>query len=219
MVEGGAEQRQDGGKDVHGRNLAAGGECQRVGHDLIHLGIPWWDKVIRTLAVYLGLLVLLRIAGKRQLAQMSTLDLVVLLLLSNVVQNAVIGDDVSVWGGALGAVTLVGVDALLNRLALSRPSFARVFDGTDTTLIDDGAKLAREMRHVGIRDGELDHALRLQNGDDATEVQSAVLDASGHLIVTLKPDERSATKGDIERIEAQLARIEAALAAGGSPSR
>ena len=187
-------------------------------HHMFVMQIPVAEKLLRTVLVYALVAVLIRATGKRGLAGLNTLDIAVVFLLSNVVQNAVIGDDGSVWGGALGAVTLVAVDALLNRLALARPWFARVFDGTDTTLIDDGAKLPREMRHVGIRDGELDHALRLQNGDDASEVQSAVLDASGHLIVTLKPDEQNATRGDIERLEAQLARIEAALAGGGSPS-
>ena len=65
-MESRADQGENGGEDVHGRNLAADGESRVVWHDLIHLGLPWWDKVIRTLAVYLGLLALLRLAGKRQ---------------------------------------------------------------------------------------------------------------------------------------------------------
>lgn len=181
-------------------------------HHMFVMQIPVAEKLLRTVLVYALVAVLIRATGKRGLAGLNTLDIAVVFLLSNVVQNAIIGDDVSVWGGAIGAVTLIAVDALLNRLALVTPWFGRVFDGTDTTLIYDGAKLSREMRHVGIRDGELDHALRLQNGDDAAEVQSAVLDASGHLIVTLKQSERNATKGDVARLEAQLARIEAALA-------
>jgi uncharacterized membrane protein YcaP (DUF421 family) len=115
-------------------------------------------------------------------------------------------------------VTLVVVDELLNRLALRHPGFARVFDGRETTLIEDGTKLSRAIRRVGMRDGDLDHALRLQNGDNPSEVQRAVLDPGGHLIVTLKPDEQNATKGDIERLATQLARMEAALARAGHPS-
>ena len=77
-------------------------------HHLVHLGISPWEKAIRTAAVYLALLALLHLAGKRELAQLNSLDLVVLLLLSNVVQNAVIGNDNSLLGGLLGAVVLIG---------------------------------------------------------------------------------------------------------------
>lgn len=181
-------------------------------HHMFVMQIPVAEKLLRTVLVYALVAVLIRASGKRGLAGLNTLDMAVVFLLSNVVQNAVIGDDLSVWGGAVGAVTLVAVNALLNRLALHRAWFARIFDGRETTLIENGTKLPGAMRHVGVREGELDHALRLQNGDEPAEVQEAVLDPSGHLIVTLKRAERSATKGDIERLEAQLARIEAAMA-------
>jgi uncharacterized membrane protein YcaP (DUF421 family) len=184
-------------------------------HHMFVMQIPLAEKLLRTVLVYALVAVLIRITGKRGLAGLNTLDIAVVFLLSNVVQNAIIGDDLSVWGGAVGAVTLVVVNALLNRLALVRPWFARIFDGTDTTLIKDGAALPRTIRRVGIRQGELEHALRIQNGDEPGEVQEAVLDASGHLIVTLKPLERSATKGDVDLLDARLARIEAALAARG----
>jgi uncharacterized membrane protein YcaP (DUF421 family) len=181
--------------------------------------IPVVEKLLRTVLVYALVAALIRLTGKRGLAGLNTLDIAVVFLLSNVVQNAIIGDDLSVWGGAVGAVTLVVVNAALNRLALHSQVFGRLFDGTDTTLIDDGNKLAGNMRHVGVRDGELDHALRIQNGDDPAEVQSAVLDASGHLVVTLKPEEQNATKGDVQRLGDRLARIEAALTASGSQTR
>src|SRR5437588_12155655 len=93
-------------------------ELLHMTHDLVHLGLPWWDKTIRTLAVYVVLLALLRVAGKRQLAQLNSFDLVVLLLLSNVVQNAIIGNETSLPGGLLGAVILITGNYLLVRLAL-----------------------------------------------------------------------------------------------------
>src|SRR5688572_31528909 len=79
-------------------------------HDLFHLDISVWEKAIRTVAVYGALLVLLRLAGKRQLGQFNTFDLVVLLLLSNVVHNAVIGPDDSLLGGLIGAAVLLGAN-------------------------------------------------------------------------------------------------------------
>jgi uncharacterized membrane protein YcaP (DUF421 family) len=184
-------------------------------HHMFVMQIPVAEKLLRTVLVYALVAVLIRLTGKRGLAGLNTLDIAVVFLLSNVVQNAIIGDDLSVWGGAVGAVTLVVVNSALNRLALHSQVFAQIFDGSDTTLIDEGKKLPGQMRHVGVRDGELNHALRIQNGDDPGEVQSAVLDASGHLVVTLKPEERNATKGDVERLEALLARIEAVLTARG----
>ena len=79
-------------------------------HHLVHLGIPPWEKAVRTVTVYVAILGLLHLAGKRSLAQLNTFDLVVLLLLSNVVQNAIIGPDNSLLGGLLGAVILVGLN-------------------------------------------------------------------------------------------------------------
>jgi len=181
-------------------------------HHMFVMQIPVAEKLLRTVLVYALVAVLIRATGKRGLAGLNTLDIAVVFLLSNVVQNAIIGDDVSVWGGAIGAVTLVAVDELLNRLSVNRAWFARIFDGRETTLIEDGRELPQAIRRVGLRSADLTHALRLQNGDNPAEVQEAVLDPSGHLIVTLKPDEQNATKGDVERLEAQLARIEATLA-------
>jgi uncharacterized membrane protein YcaP (DUF421 family) len=182
-------------------------------HHMFVAQIPLAEKVLRTVLVYALVAALIRVTGKRGLAGLNTLDIAVVFLLSNVVQNAIIGDDLSVWGGAIGAVTLVGVNAALNRLALHSTVFAHLFDGRETTVMDEGRELPAAMRHVGVRHGELEHAVRLQDGDQLTDVQQAVLDPSGHLIVTLKPDQRTATKGDVDRLAAQLARIEAALAA------
>ena len=88
-----------------------------MSHDLLHVGIPLAEKVIRTVGVYVALAILLRLAGKRDLAQLNTFDLVVMLLLSNVVQNAVIGNDNSLTGGLLGAAALVVLNSFVVRLA------------------------------------------------------------------------------------------------------
>ena len=81
--------------------------------DLTHLDISVLDKIIRTVVVYLALIVLLRLAGKRDLAQLNSFDLIVVLLLSNVVQNAVIGPDNSLLGGLIGAAVLIAANAFL----------------------------------------------------------------------------------------------------------
>jgi uncharacterized membrane protein YcaP (DUF421 family) len=181
-------------------------------HTLFAQQIPFDEKLVRTVLVYAVVAALIRATGKRSLSGLNTLDIAVVFLLSNVVQNAIIGDDLSVTGGAIGAVTLVSVDVLLNRLALRSDLFARIFDGTETTVIRDGAVLAGPMRRLGLRRVELDHAVRLQNGDDTAQVETGVLEPSGQLLLTLRRSEQAATKADVDRLEAQLARIEAALA-------
>ena len=90
--------------------------------DLLHLPMPAAEKVIRTVAVYLGILIVIRVAGKRLMGQMNSQDLVVVLLLSNVVQNAIIGEDNSLVGGLLGAVVLVVVNAGLDHWTLRSPA-------------------------------------------------------------------------------------------------
>jgi uncharacterized membrane protein YcaP (DUF421 family) len=175
--------------------------------------IPLAEKILRTVLVYALIAVLFRVAGKRGLANLNTFDFVVIFLLSNVVQNAVIGNDTSLTGGAVGAVTLVAVNALVTRVIVSNDSAARLFDGRPTTVISDGHVLGRALRHLGIRRSELDHAVRLQNGDDVAEVQRGSLEPGGQLVLTLKPAEQGATKADIAEINARLSRIEKLLGA------
>ena len=91
--------------------------------------IPFTEKILRTVLVYALIAVLFRLSGKRGLANLSTFDFVVIFLLSNVVQNAVIGNDTSLTGGVVGAVTLVVVNAVVNRVVASNALAARIFDG------------------------------------------------------------------------------------------
>lgn len=181
-------------------------------HDMFTQQIPFAEKVVRTLLVYILIALLLRATGKRGLSGLNSLDIVVMVLLSNVVQNAIIGADNSVVGGAIGAVTLVAVNSAVNRAAVRSDLMARIFDGSDTRVIEHGHVVERAVRRVGLRRRELDHAVRLQNGDDLAQVESGLFDPGGQLILTLKATEQGATKGDIERLAAQLARIEAQLA-------
>lgn len=180
-------------------------------HDMFAQEIPFWEKVVRTVVVYALIAVLFRIAGKRGLAALNTLDFVVMFLLANVVQNAIIGNDNSVTGGAIGAVTLVAVNAIANRLTLHFAWFARLFDGADTVVISDGEVVRRAVRRLGMREHDLDHAVRLQNGDDLAQVQRGVLEPGGQLLLTLRPREQGATKGDVAELSDRLGRIEAAL--------
>ena len=176
--------------------------------------IPSTEKILRTVIVYALVAVLIRLSGKRGLAGLNTLDIVVMTLLSNVVQNAIIGNDLSITGGAIGAATLVAVNAIANRITVHSQVFSWLFDGSDTTLIKDGRIDERNIRRVGLDDKALERAVRLQNGDELGQVLDAELEASGHFVFSLRDGEQGATKADVERLAAQLARIEQALAAG-----
>jgi uncharacterized membrane protein YcaP (DUF421 family) len=175
--------------------------------------IPFAEKVLRTVLVYALIALLFRLTGKRGLSNMSTFDFVVIFLLSNVVQNAVIGNDTSLTGGIVGAVTLVAVNALVNRVVASNTTAARIFDGRPTTVIRDGHVVQRALVHLGLRRSELDHAVRIQNGDDVGEIKNGVLEPGGQLVLSLKPAEQGATKGDVAELRDQLSRIESLLGA------
>jgi uncharacterized membrane protein YcaP (DUF421 family) len=132
--------------------------------------------------------------------------------LSNVVQNAIIGNDDSVTGGAVGAVTLIAVNAALNHLIAANATAARIFDGRATTVITGGKVVAGTLRRLGLRSIELDTAVRLQNADDISEIGHGSLEPGGQLVLTLKPSEQSATKADVAELTERLGRIEALLA-------
>ncbi len=174
--------------------------------DLFHLQVPVWDKVLRTVLVYAGLAFLLRIAGKRDLAQLNTFDLVVMLLLSNVVQNAIIGPDNSLTGGLIGAALLVAFNAIWVRLVNRRPRLTAFFEGTPTTLVADG-KLVSSLHRLGMRRSDVAAAVRRQGAASLDEVETASLEPGGTIVVDLKPDAQDVTVADFragERGQAAL---------------
>jgi uncharacterized membrane protein YcaP (DUF421 family) len=173
-------------------------------HDLFHMGIPVGEKVIRTVGVYVALLVLLRLGGKRDLAQLNSFDLVVVLLLSNVVQNAIIGSDNSLLGGVIGAVVLIAVNSAVVRATRATPMVERIFDGAPTTLVADGKFDDHAIRKEGLRRADVEAALRRQNANNVEEIQRLTLDPGGALIVELRPEEQTATKGDLAALEERL---------------
>jgi uncharacterized membrane protein YcaP (DUF421 family) len=173
------------------------------------IDISVWEKVLRTVAVYLGILILVRVAGKRLLAQMNSLDLVVILLLSNVVQNAIIGPDNSVLGAMIGAVVLVGFNAVLDRYAATTLG-RRLLVGRPTEVIRDGRFDVAALARLGISTAELDLTLRRQGSDHPSEVESASLEPEGEIVVTMKPGERAATRDDLTAAVAELKSLIAA---------
>ena len=176
-------------------------------HDLTHLDISVLDKAIRTVAVYLAMALLLRLAGKRDLAQLNSFDLVVMLLFSNVVQNAVIGPDNSLLGGLLGAAILIGVNAIIVRVLARRASLRRLTQGEPTVLAKDGAWDRRALEREGILEADVQAVLRRQNAYKVDDVQEVTLEPGGTFVVTLRPGLESATQDDIARLEDKLDRL------------
>ncbi|MBO2449654.1 DUF421 domain-containing protein [Actinomadura barringtoniae] len=174
-------------------------------HDLFSMGIPVLDKIVRTVAVFLVVAALLRFTGKREMAQLNGFDFVVMLLLSNVVQNAIIGPDNSLWGGILGAVVLLAANAVLVRVFIGR------FDAKPIVLARDGAYVGKALRRLALRQGEVDQVIQAQGGDDVADVDKITLEPGGAVVVRLRHEEQSASYGDVEALNARLDRIERLL--------
>src|SRR5436853_690824 len=143
--------------------------------DMVTVGIPFSEKVLRTVAVYVTVVFLLRFFGRRDLAQFTTFDLVVVLLLSNVVQNAIIGPDNSLLGGLEGAAVLLLVSSLVTRFSTSTDLSERVFEGDPLTLVRDGAFNQRELRRLGVRARDVKPTLRMQGANTVDDVALAEL--------------------------------------------
>ena len=167
--------------------------------------IPPTEKILRTLVVYLGLAVIMRLAGKRQLAQLNSFDLIVMLLVSNVVQNAIIGPDNSLAGGLLGAAVLVGFNAVWERVATASQGATRFFEGTATTLVLDGQIVQRNVHRAGLRDPEVISALRHQ-GARVPDVSRATLEPDGAIVVKLTREAENATFGELRQSVLDLQR-------------
>ncbi|HZU38534.1 MAG TPA: YetF domain-containing protein, partial [Gemmataceae bacterium] len=159
---------------------------EKVWTDMFVLGLPVLEKVLRPVIVYLFLIVGLRLAGKRQLAQLNPFDLTVLLTLSNTVQNAIIGEDNSVSGGLLGAATLLVVNYLVVRFLYGHDRIDRLVEGEPTVLIDRGHLRQDCLTRELITHSELEAAAHRQGFADLDEIQRAVLEPGGTITFVAK---------------------------------
>jgi uncharacterized membrane protein YcaP (DUF421 family) len=150
---------------------------------MLTLTVPAWNIVLRTLTVYLVVLVGLRLAGKREIGQMTVFDLVVLLLLANAVQNAMVGPDSSLTGGILAAGMLLVLNALVARLGLRWPRLRRAVEGTPTLLVLHGEAISEHLRREGLDQETLEAALREHGVDRLEDVEMAVLEIDGSISV------------------------------------
>jgi uncharacterized membrane protein YcaP (DUF421 family) len=146
---------------------------------MFQLPLPFMEKLLRPAIVYLVLVVLLRIFGKRELAQLNPFDLVVLLSLSNTVQNAIIGDDNSVTGGVIGAFSLLAINWFVVRLLFRSPRLTRLLEGRAVLLIRDGQIDRKALERESLTREELIDAIHRQGFEHVHEVRRCALEPNG----------------------------------------
>jgi len=154
--------------------------------DMFLLGLPVLEKVLRPAIVYLFLVIALRLAGKRELAQLNPFDLVVLLTLSNTVQNAIIGDDNTVTGGLIGASTLLLLNYFVVRVLYGHEKIERLVEGEEDVVIDKGKIRMERLKAELITLPELEAAAHRQGFATLEEVDRAVLEPGGTLALFRK---------------------------------
>lgn len=142
------------------------------------------NLLIRALSVYIFVLLLLRVSGKRQMGQMSPTEFVAILLISNAVQNSMNGGDNSLVGGLWLAAILIAVSTLISYLTYKSRIFSSIFEGTPTLLVHNGKLLKKNLSRERLSESELKALLRKQGVHEYQVLQSAILEADGTLSVT-----------------------------------
>jgi uncharacterized membrane protein YcaP (DUF421 family) len=155
---------------------------------------PWWSFVVRPLIVYLALTLGLRLFGRRELGQMTPFDLVVILLIANALQNAMVGPDTSVVGGLIGAFSLLVGNWLLARLRARFPFLQKVVEGEPVLLISDGRILKQKLKQQNIELEELEQAAREHGLADLSKVDTAVLEVDGTVSIIPVDDKKVRTR-------------------------
>jgi len=162
-----------------------------VTRDMFALALPIAEKMLRPAIVYVSLVILLRIFGKRELAQLNPFDLVVLLSLSNTVQNAIIGDDNSVTGGLIGAFTLLTVNYLVVRFLFKHRRLDEILEGQPTVLMEQGQVLGDALAKELLTPGELLNVAHRQGFESLNEIERCVLEPGGIFFIQGKTPPRS----------------------------
>jgi uncharacterized membrane protein YcaP (DUF421 family) len=179
-------------------------------HDMFSLGLPVAEKILRPVVVYVFLIVGLRLAGKRELAQLNPFDLVVLLTISNTVQNAIIGDDNSVTGGVIGAATLLFINYCVVRFLYGHERLDRLIEGDVDVLIENGVIKPECLRKELITTGTLESAAHKQGFASLDEIDRAVLEPGGTICFFAKVPTADSARHDelmamLRKISSQLA--------------
>ncbi len=147
------------------------------------LSLPWWEFIARALVVYIFLLVILRVTGKRQVGQLAPFDLVLLLVLSNALQNSMNGGDNTVTGGVISAVTLICLNWLLGYATFRSKKIGRFVEGRPQVIVHNGHVYRDVMQSERLTQDELDAAVRLAGCGSIHDVHFAILENNGQISV------------------------------------
>src|SRR6266581_2367416 len=178
--------------------------------DMFVMGLPLLEKVLRPIIVYAFLVVSLRLSGKRELVQLNPFDLVVLLTLSNTVQNAIIGEDNSVLGGLIGATSLLVTNYLVVRFLYDHRKLDQLVEGRADVLIEGGKVRTKHLKTELITMAQLEAAARKQGFGSISDVEQCVLEPGGTLtFIAKKPGSEDVRHqeliGRLERLAQELA--------------
>ena len=181
--------------------------------DMFHLALPVAEKVLRPIVVYVFLVAALRVFGKRELAQLNPFDLVVLLSLSNTVQNAIIGDDNSVTGGLIGAFALLATNYLVVRFLFRHRRLDQLIEGKAAVLIDHGKLNRRALAKELLTESELRTVAHRQGFAHLRDIERCVLEPGGTFFIQAKTQSRAEQQhaevlAQLAELKAQLARLQ-----------
>jgi uncharacterized membrane protein YcaP (DUF421 family) len=180
--------------------------------DMFVMGLPLAEKILRPIFVYAFLVVSLRLSGKRELVQLNPFDLVVLLTLSNTVQNAIIGEDNSVLGGVIGATSLLATNYLVVRFLYDHRKLDQIVEGRADVLVEDGKVRTEHLKKELITKAQLEAAARKQGFASLSEVQQCVLEPGGTLTFLAKKPSGEDVRhqellGKLEDLAREIARL------------
>ncbi|RYZ70538.1 MAG: DUF421 domain-containing protein [Lysobacteraceae bacterium] len=150
---------------------------------IFELSMPWWEFVLRALVVYVVLLVLVRMSGKRTVGQFTPFDMILLVLLGTAVQNSLIGKDVSLLGGLILAATLIGLNYLVALLTSRSRRADRLVEGEPVVLARDGRRFDRVLRRELVSPADFDEAMRQKGCAEIGKVKLALLETNGHITI------------------------------------
>ncbi len=180
-----------------------------VWKDMFVLAVPILEKILRPIVIYAFLIISLRLSGKRELVQLNPFDLIVLLTLSNTVQNAIIGDDNTVTGGVIGATSLLIVNYLVVRFLYGHRKLDQLVEGRADVLIEDGKVKTHNLKQELITMAQLEAAARKQGFESIHEVQQCILEPGGTItFIGKKPGtDESRHRQLMDRMETMMAEI------------
>lgn len=154
--------------------------------DAFHLSMPWWEYLVRACIVYFVLLGMIRVSGKRSMGQFTSFDMLLVVLLGNAVQNALLGSDNSVSGGLILAATLIVLNWTVGYVASRSAGAERVLEGEPVVLARDGHVFRDVLRRELVSRADFEKAMRENDCDEIDHIGLAMLETNGHITILTK---------------------------------